>query len=88
MLSNDFKYYIVFVDDFTHFFWIYFLKIKNELSSVFTSFKAQVESLLNITIKILRIDEGIEFKQITRLFSQIIHQISCPYMPQQNEIFE
>jgi hypothetical protein len=69
MLSNDFKYYIVFVDDFTHFFWIYFLKIKNELSSVFTSFKAQVESLLNITIKILRIDEGIEFKQITRLFS-------------------
>jgi hypothetical protein len=83
-----FRYYVVFVDDFTKFSWIYFLRTKNELSSVFTSFKAQVKNLLTTNIKILRIDGGTEFKPITHLFPQIIHQTSCPYTPQQNDVSE
>lgn len=53
---------------------------------MFTLFKAQVENLLNRTIKILRTDGGPEFKPITRTFPSIIHQTLCPHTPQQNGV--
>ncbi|KAJ4777852.1 polyprotein [Rhynchospora pubera] len=82
--SNGYRYYITFVDDFSRFTWIYFMKQKSEVSHIFSLFKAQVENLLNTTIKILRSDGGTEYKPITKFFPQIIHQTTCPYTPQQN----
>jgi hypothetical protein len=77
---------MLFIDDYTWFLRIYFLKIKDEVSSVFSLFKSQVENLLNTNIKTLRTDDGTEYKPIPKLFPQIIYQISCPYTPQQNGI--
>jgi GAG-pre-integrase domain len=88
MFHNGFHYYIIFIDDFTRFSWIYFLKTKDKVTNVFTLFKSQVKNLLNTTIKVLRTDGGTEYKPLTKKFSQIIHQITCPYTPQQNGISE
>jgi GAG-pre-integrase domain len=40
MSHNGFRYYVIFIDDFTRFSWIYFLKIKDEVTNVFTLFKS------------------------------------------------
>jgi hypothetical protein len=54
LLSNDgFRYYVLFIDDFIKFTWIYFLHSKDELLKVFTLFKLQAENQLNTTIKTL-----------------------------------
>ncbi|KAJ4749591.1 polyprotein [Rhynchospora pubera] len=82
--SNGFRYYVIFVDDFSKFSWIYFMANKSDVLSIFSGFKAQVENLFGCTIKILRTDGGAEFKPIATHFLQIIHQTSCPYTPQQN----
>ncbi|KAJ1685430.1 hypothetical protein LUZ63_016820 [Rhynchospora breviuscula] len=86
--NNGFRYYVVFVDDFTKFAWIFFLQSKDEVLQVFSTFKLQVENLLSSTIKVLRTDGGTEFKPIARRFPQLVHQITCPYTPEQNGIAE
>jgi gag-polypeptide of LTR copia-type/GAG-pre-integrase domain len=78
---NGFRYYVYFVDEFSKFSWIYFLRTKDELVDVFTKFKSQIENLFCNNIKILQTDGGTEFKPLTHLFPQIIHQVSCPYTP-------
>lgn len=77
--NNGYRYYVHFIDAFSRFSWIYFLHTKDELVHAFTQFKNQVENLFSSTIKILQTDGGTEYKPLTRLFPQIIHQTSCPY---------
>ncbi|KAJ4767139.1 hypothetical protein LUZ62_077514 [Rhynchospora pubera] len=85
---HGFRYYVTFVDDFSRFTWIYFLKQKSDVPHVFTLFKAQVENILGTSIKVLRTDGGTEFKKISAQFPTILHQTSCPYTPQQNGVAE
>ncbi|KAJ4816146.1 hypothetical protein LUZ62_028712 [Rhynchospora pubera] len=86
--SNGYRYYVIFVDDFSKFTWIYFMANKSDVVSIFSGFKVQVENLFGCTIKVLRTDGGAEFKPIGTRFPQIIHQTSCPHTPQQNGISE
>lgn len=85
---NGFRYFVIFVDDFTRYVWIYFLHTKDEVVRVFSSFKSQVENLLSHSIKTLRTDGGSEYFQISGLFPSIVHQKTCPYTPQQNGVSE
>ncbi|KAJ4793674.1 hypothetical protein LUZ62_044920 [Rhynchospora pubera] len=85
---NGYRYYVIFVDDFSRFCWIYFMMNKSEVLHIFSKFKAQVENLFSTKIKVLRTDGGTEFKPITNMYPQIIHQITCPYTPQQNGVSE
>jgi GAG-pre-integrase domain/Integrase core domain len=78
---NGYKYYVSFIDDYSRFIWIYFLKNKSDALLAFTQFKLQVENLLNTTIKILRTDGGGEFLPIAKIFPQIMHQTSCLIHP-------
>ena len=50
--SVGFKYYITFVDVYSRFTWIYFLRRKLEALETFIHFKTKVENTLN-TLKIL-----------------------------------
>jgi gag-polypeptide of LTR copia-type/GAG-pre-integrase domain/Integrase core domain len=86
--SKGYTYYVTFIDDFSHFVWIYFLKHKSDVVHAFTLFKSQAENLLNTTIKTLRTDGGAEYKPITTKFTQILHQTTCPHTPQQNGVAE
>jgi transposase InsO family protein len=90
--SNCFRFYLVFVDKFTKFTWVYLLKHKSDTFQVFTQFRAMIETQFSLPIKILRTDCGGEF--LSTPFNQfcsskgIIHQLSCPHTPQQNGVAE
>ena len=52
VLSNvGFKYFVLFVDDFTRFTWIYFLKNKGQVFSMFKEFESLVYHQFNLKIK-------------------------------------
>uniref|UniRef100_A0A2N9EEY0 Integrase catalytic domain-containing protein n=1 Tax=Fagus sylvatica TaxID=28930 RepID=A0A2N9EEY0_FAGSY len=56
--SNAFRFYLVFVDEFTKFTWVYLLKHKSDTFQVFTQFRAMLETQFSLPIKILRTDCG------------------------------
>ena len=51
-----YKFYVNFVDDFTRFTWLFLLKHKSEVLTVFLHFKALVENQFRFKIQTLRID--------------------------------
>ena len=57
--SNDFQYYVLFVDAYSKFTWLYLLKHKSDVLEVFKFFKASVENELDSKIKTLRSDNGV-----------------------------
>ena len=82
---NDFQYYVLFVDGYSKFTWLFLLKFKSDVFDVFKYFKATVENQLGSNIKILRTDKGGEFtsnafKRFCSL-NGIIQLLSCPYTP-------
>lgn len=54
-----FHFCVIFVDGFTRFTWLFLLKHKSEVFSVFLKFKALVENQFGTKIKILRTDGGV-----------------------------
>lgn len=76
--NKGFRYYIIFVDYYSRFTWIYFMTHKSEVPNIFALFKAQIENLLNTTIKTLRTDGGTEYKPIHTQYPKIQHQTTCP----------
>ncbi|KAG7593481.1 Reverse transcriptase RNA-dependent DNA polymerase [Arabidopsis thaliana x Arabidopsis arenosa] len=89
---QGFRFYIVFIDNYSRFCWFYPLKLKSEVFLVFKSFQSLVENQFNQKIKIFQSDGGGEFvnKQMQSHFELcgIQHFISCPHTPQQNGLAE
>lgn len=85
-------YYVVFIDDWSRYSWIYFLRQKSEVLQVFKYLQAMVQTQFNKKIKILRTDSGGEYisTEFNHFLSAegIIHQTSCPHQPQQNGVAE
>jgi hypothetical protein len=52
------KYYVIFVDDFSRKFWIFFMQKKDQTFSKFCEFKALVEKESRKQVKALRSDNG------------------------------
>lgn len=86
------KYFITFIDDYSRKVYVYFLKNKLDITSVFKKFKDEVENELERKIKILRSDNGKEY--CNNDFSDFLaasgikHQTSTPYTPEQNGVAE
>jgi hypothetical protein len=78
------KYYVLFVDDFSHFFWIYPCSCKSDVLKLFVFFKNKVENLLGTSIKSFQCDDGTKFKPLMHQFPKINFKITCPYTPEQN----
>jgi len=83
---SNFKYYVLFIDDYNRFTWIFPLKQKSETIHAFTQFKSLVENQSNKKIKALQCDGGGEFKLVQKIAveSGIQFIMSCPYTSQQN----
>ena len=80
-----YRFYVIFVNDFTRFTWLFLLKHKSKVFTVFLHFKALVENQFGSTIKTLKTNGGGEctsnhFKSFC-LDNGIQHQLSCPYTP-------
>lgn len=86
------RYFVTFIDDFSHKVFVYMLKSKGEVETKFKIFKAFVEQQTGHNIKILRSDNGGEY--LSNCFSQFLeqvgiqHQRTVPYTPQQNGLAE
>ncbi|PKU69447.1 Retrovirus-related Pol polyprotein from transposon TNT 1-94 [Dendrobium catenatum] len=89
---EGFKYYVIFIDDFSKFVWLFPMITKSEVPSVFIKFATLIENQLQLKIQCLRTDGGKEFfnQQMSEYLSThgILHQTSCPYTPEQNGVAE
>lgn len=57
----DFKFCVVFINDFTKYSWLFLLHAKLDVFKVFLTFKLQVKKLLSLKIKTFRSDGEGEF---------------------------
>ncbi|GJS21196.1 putative ribonuclease H-like domain-containing protein [Tanacetum coccineum] len=85
-------YYLVVTDDYSKFTWVFFLAKKDETSSILKNFIIGIENQLNHKVKIIRCDNGIEFKnyemnQFCRI-KGIKREFSNARTPQQNGVAE
>nr|GFC42646.1 putative ribonuclease H-like domain-containing protein [Tanacetum cinerariifolium] len=83
---------INYVGDYSRFSWVFFLATKDETASVLKTFIVGLEILLSLKVKIIRCDNGTEFKnadlnQFCGL-KGIKREFSVPRTPQQNGIVE
>ena len=61
MSMSQAKYALNFIDDFSRYCWVHFLKHKSEFFGLFKVFKALVENLSGKKLKALRYDNGGEY---------------------------
>ncbi|GJU73829.1 putative ribonuclease H-like domain-containing protein [Tanacetum coccineum] len=86
------KYCLVVTDDYSRFTWVFFLASKDETSGILKSFIIEIENLVDKKVKIIRYDNGIEFKN--RVISEfcekkgIKNEFSVSRTPQQNGVAE
>ncbi|KAI0498995.1 hypothetical protein KFK09_019895 [Dendrobium nobile] len=90
--NQGFMYYVVFIDDFSRFSWVFFMHHKSEVFNIFRNFKTFIEKQTQHQIKCLRSDGGTEYlnHNFKNFLNQqgISHQTSCPYTPEQNGLAE
>lgn len=86
------KYFVTFIDDFTHFVTVYLIKCKSEVFKCFKQYKAAAEVQFNNKISLLRMDNGGEYTSNEfRTFCStngIKMEYTVPYNPQQNGVSE
>ena len=84
------RYVLTFIDDFSRYCWVFFLKLKSQVYEIFKYFKAYVERFGGKKIKVLRNDNGKQYfnKNLQYLCEEnfIQMQHSVPYTPQQNGV--
>ena len=81
---DGFHYYVIFVDHFTKYIWIYPLRLKSYVFPIFCPFKAVVEFFFNRPIISIYLDGGGEYvalKYFSRTFG-IQHLKTPPHTPQ------
>lgn len=86
------KYFLLIVDDWCRYMWVYLLRSKEEALAKFKIFKSQVEMETGHKVKILRTDRGGEFNSQAFIDfcweGGIQRQTTAPYTPQQNGVVE
>ena len=86
------RYVLNFIDDFSRYCWVYFLKQKSEVFETFNVFKSLVENMSANKIKVLTTENGKEYvnKKLKQLCNDSgIHMHHyVPYTPQHNGVAE
>nr|GEY78164.1 putative ribonuclease H-like domain-containing protein [Tanacetum cinerariifolium] len=86
------SYCLVITDDYSRFCWVFFLASKDETPSVLKTFIIGLENLLSLKVKIIKCDNGTDFKNADLKqfcgLKGIKREFSVPRTPQQNGIVE
>ncbi|KAE8728709.1 hypothetical protein F3Y22_tig00004111pilonHSYRG00116 [Hibiscus syriacus] len=86
------RYMVTFIDDFSRYVWVFFMKEKSDTFSKFKEFRDSAEGEVGKKICCLRTDNGGEYR--SNEFSQYLrecrirHQYTCANTPQQNGVAE
>ena len=86
------KYFVTFVDDYTRFCSVYFMRNKSEVFNMFKEFELRVSNECESSIATLRSDNGGEY--LSEEFESYLtskgihHELSAPYSPAQNGVAE
>jgi hypothetical protein len=85
---SGYKYYLVVVDDFSHYSWTFPLHAKSEAFPTLSHFFAWVSTQFSLTIKAVQCDNGREFDNSTSHAFFLSHSVqlrmSSPYTSSQN----
>ncbi|GJX38796.1 putative ribonuclease H-like domain-containing protein [Tanacetum coccineum] len=85
-------YCLVVTDDYSRFTWVFFLATKDETSGILKSFITGIENLVDHKVKVIRCDNGTEFKnkEMNQFCEMkgILRQFSVARTPQQNGVAE
>lgn len=90
--GGESQYFVRFIDDYSRYCWVSFLKSKSEVFAKFLKFKAEVTNLTGHRIKRLGTDNGGEY--VLKVFENhlkqkgIRHEFTVPYTPEQNGVAE
>ncbi|GJS56380.1 putative ribonuclease H-like domain-containing protein [Tanacetum coccineum] len=83
-------YCLVVTDDYSRFSWVFFLATKDETSGILKSFITRVENLIDQRVKVIRCDNGTEFKnkEMNQFCDRkgIKREFSVAITPQQNGV--
>nr|GEY57849.1 hypothetical protein [Tanacetum cinerariifolium] len=89
---NKKSYYLVITDDYSRFTWVFFLATKDEISPILKTFITGLENQLSLRVKVIRSDNGTEFKNsdLTKFcgLKGIKREFIIPRTSQQNGIAE
>ena len=81
-----FQHFVTFIDDFSHCIWLFLMKSRTELFSVFQKFFAEIRNQFHTSIRILRSDNALGYLSahfFDFLSSHgILHQSSYACTPQ------
>lgn len=64
---SDYCYFVIFVDDYSRFTWIYFPKHRSKLSSTYTKFVHMIRTQFSCPIQTLHTDNAMEYKDAALL---------------------
>jgi hypothetical protein len=67
--KDGYKYYIIFIDDFSRHTWIYFIKHRSEDLSIYKNFSAMIRTHFNTSIHVFRVNSAGEY------LSSALHQV-------------
>ena len=86
------RYMVTFIDDFSRYVWVFFMKEKSDTFSKFKEFRETIEGEVGKKIICLRTDNGGEYTS-NEFFQylrdcRIRHQFTCANTPQQNGVAE
>jgi transposase InsO family protein len=86
------SYGLLVVNDYSRYTWVFFLSNKSNMFSLFKGFAKRVENEFDFKMKMIRSDNGFEFKnsKIKDYCDEkgIKHEFSAKYTPQQNGVVE
>ncbi|XP_065627419.1 uncharacterized protein LOC136066661 [Quercus suber] len=82
------RYFVVFIDDYSRYSWIFPMKSRSEILSIYSNFAKMVETQFSKHIKTFRSDNALEYTQYA--FQALLHSygtvyhLTCPGTSQQN----
>ena len=82
------RWFVTFIDEHTRHTWVYLMRDKSEVFSLFVTFYNMISNLFDTKIRILQSDQGREYvnNDFKKFFTEkgIIHHMSCVHTSPQN----
>ena len=83
-----FRYFVTFIDDYSHCTWLFLMKSQTKTFSVFQKFFYEIRNQFHTSIRILRSDNALEYLSAFLSSHGILHRSSYAYTLQQNGMAE